>query len=110
MNELLKQLVEQATNPDYDSDDGAMNELNVEKFAQAIVMKIMERLESEIALAYEQDQDYTAATLQALSLEILDDFDMELPVDDDWDAEAELQKIFDEFPNAGKDDDQHNNG
>ena len=37
MNERIKELIKQATNPDYDSDDGPMNELNVEKFAELIV-------------------------------------------------------------------------
>ncbi len=37
MNERIKELIKQATNPDYDSDDGPMNELNIEKFAELIV-------------------------------------------------------------------------
>lgn len=37
MNERIRELIKQATNPDYDSDDGPMNELNVEKFAELIV-------------------------------------------------------------------------
>ena len=31
--------------------------------------------------AYEQEENWTAATLQALSLEILEDFDMELDLE-----------------------------
>ena len=37
MNQRILELIKQATNPDYDSDDGPMNELNVEKFAELIV-------------------------------------------------------------------------
>ena len=37
MNEQISRLIKQATNPDYDSDDGPMNELNLEKFAELIV-------------------------------------------------------------------------
>lgn len=37
MNKRILELIKQATNPDYDSDDGPMNELNVEKFAELLV-------------------------------------------------------------------------
>jgi hypothetical protein len=37
MNERIRELIKQATNPNYDSDDGPMNELNVEKFTELIV-------------------------------------------------------------------------
>ena len=72
-----------------------------QKFGEAIVLKIMERIEAEIGTAIDQDELYAAATLQALALVILDDFDMEVPGDDDWDAEGELQKIVDEFDMSG---------
>jgi len=36
MNERIQELMRQATNPDYDGDDGPANELNIEKFAQLI--------------------------------------------------------------------------
>ena len=42
MNERIKELIKQATNPDYDSDDGPMNELNVEKFAELIVRECVD--------------------------------------------------------------------
>jgi len=37
MNERIQELMRQATNPDYDGDDGPANELNIEKFAELIV-------------------------------------------------------------------------
>ena len=52
-----------------------------ERFAQAIVERILERIETEIDLAYEHSEPYASATLEAMAIEILDDFDMELPKD-----------------------------
>ena len=72
-----------------------------QKFGEAIVQHIVAKLDEEVSLALEQQQGHTWATLQALVIQILDDFDMELPPDDDWDAEGELQKIFDEFDMSG---------
>ena len=45
MNERIKELIKQATNPDYDSDDGPMNEINIEKFAELIVRECLETIE-----------------------------------------------------------------
>jgi hypothetical protein len=42
LNERIKELIKQATNPDYDSDDGPMNELDVEKFAKLIVQECLD--------------------------------------------------------------------
>jgi hypothetical protein len=77
-----------------------------QKFGEAIVQHIAAKLNEEATLAFEQQQGHTWATLQALVIQILDDFDMELPPGDDWDAAAELQKIFDEFDMSGGLDDQ----
>ena len=71
-----------------------------QQFGEAVVKHIVNRIEEEIDLALEQQQGHTWATLQALVIQILDDFDME--VEEDWDAAAELQKIFDEFDIGGK--------
>lgn len=49
------------------------------KLAELIVKHILEKMEKEIEHAYEVSDISTAATLQALSLDILDDFDMEIP-------------------------------
>ena len=37
MNNRIKQLAEQATNPNWDGDDGPANEFNPDKFAELIV-------------------------------------------------------------------------
>ena len=47
MNERIKELIKQATNPDYDSDDGPMNELNVEKFAELIVKEMCQVINAD---------------------------------------------------------------
>lgn len=71
-----------------------------QQFGEAIVKQMLARIEHEIELAYNQNEPYAAATLEALAIQILDDFDME--IEEDWDAAAELQKIFDEFDIGGK--------
>lgn len=96
MNEPVRKLAEQARIQ-------MCSDARLQEFAELIVFRIMEKLEAEIDTAFQQDEIYAASTLQALSLDILNEFDMELPVDDDWDAEGELQKIIDEFDiNSGK--------
>lgn len=107
MNQLIKQLAESAFQPINDmASEGIADRHTFEqawfqeynqKFAEAIVFHIMERLDNEIGTAFDQNEIYAASTLQALALSILDEFDMETPVEDDWDAEAELQKLIDEF-------------
>ena len=118
MNDRLKELALKAFQPINDmSTEGVADrwtfeqpwfQLYNEKFAEAVVFRIMERLDAEIELAFDQNEVYAASTLQALALSILDEFDMELPVEDDWDEEVELQKIVDEFNMNG--DDQFNQG
>lgn len=49
------------------------------EFAKGIVLDIMTKMEAEIADAYQQDELHTATTLQALAIDILDHFDVELP-------------------------------
>ena len=73
-----------------------------QQFGEAIVKQILARIEQEFQAAEDQGEMYALATLQALAIQILDDFDME--VEEDWDAAAELQKIFDEFDIGGKDE------
>ena len=98
MTKLIEELaVKSLVSVDTGLADGKELIFSKEKFAEAIVFRIMERIDTEIGTALDQDEAYAAATLQALALTILDEFDMEVPGDDDWDAEAELQKIIDEF-------------
>lgn len=77
MNPLLKDLAVQA-GAVRDNDTVITSSMDDSIFARLIIEHILLKLENEIALAYEQEQDWTAATLEALALEILDDFDMEL--------------------------------
>jgi hypothetical protein len=51
---------------------------NVENLVELVVERILDKMETEIELAYTQDQIWTASTLEALTLGILDDFDMDL--------------------------------
>lgn len=97
MNERFKHLSLMAGGAHYPTVNPALQQ----KFGESIVLHCLERMEQEIAHAYEVEDIATAATLQALALTILDDFDMEVPEDDDWDAEGELQKIIDEFDLPG---------
>lgn len=79
MNERIKELIEQATTILEPNDPNYRFEFfDKEKFAQLIVKECLDKIESEIELATKQGQTWTAATLQALTLDILDHFDMEL--------------------------------
>ena len=82
MNERIRELAELALIPFNDENGFECYHFSKEKFAELIVKQILLKMESEIALAYEQDQSWTAATLEALALEILDDFDMEIKDDE----------------------------
>ena len=102
MTKLIEELaVKSLVSVDTGLADGKELIFSKEKFAEAIVFHIMERIDTEIGTALDHDEAYAAATLEALALTILDEFDMEVPANDDWDAEAELQKIFDEFDMSG---------
>jgi hypothetical protein len=96
MNETFKQLSLLAGGAHYPT----INPNLQQQFGELIVRKIVERIEAETNLAWEQNEIYAGAALSSLSLQILEDFDMVIP-DEDWDAEAELQKIFDEFDMPG---------
>ena len=97
MNETFKQLSLLAGGSHYPT----INPNLQQQFGELIVRKIVERIEAEMNLAWDQNETYAGATLSALVLTILDDFDMAMP-DDDWDAEEELQKIVDEFDQNSK--------
>lgn len=49
-----------------------------QRFGEEVVKRIVNRIENEIDIAFKQNEAYATATLQALVIEILDDFDMEL--------------------------------
>ena len=80
INEKIKQVADEARLVQVDGHwRYASGDEYDQRFCQLIVERILERVEKEIAVAYDQDEQWTAATLEALALEILDDFDMELP-------------------------------
>ena len=49
-----------------------------QKFGESVVLKILERIEHEIEQAYKYEQTYAIASLEALAIEILDEFEMEI--------------------------------
>ncbi len=57
------------------------------KLGEAIIKHIIDKIEYELEIAHAMGDDYCVATLQALAIEILDDFDIELQ--DDMDTESE---------------------
>lgn len=92
MNERIRELAESAFEPinamapegiaDRHTFEQAWFQLYNQQFAEAIVFHIMERIDAEIGTAMDHDELYAAATLQALALTILDEFDMEVPGDE----------------------------
>ena len=48
MNERIKELLEQSTNPPWDGELGAAGEFNLEKFAQSIVRACVTKMALEI--------------------------------------------------------------
>jgi hypothetical protein len=82
MNEKFKQLALQAKMGTADFDAGSYYVATpdkMQKFAELIVTRILDKVEAEIELADNNEQHYAMSTLQALALDILDEFDMELP-------------------------------
>ena len=92
MNQLIKQLAESAFEPINDmASEGIADRHTFEQawfqeynqqFAEAIVFHIMKHIDAEIGTAIDQNELYAAATLQALALAILDEFDMGMPKDE----------------------------
>ena len=92
MSDRIKQLAESAFQPINDmASEGIADRHTFEqawfqeynqRFAEAIVFHIMERIDAEIGTAMDHDELYAAATLQAMALTILDEFDMEVPGDE----------------------------
>ena len=89
MNKQIRELAEQAGYKPLPGFDFAnsMEEVFIKKFAELIVKHIVEKIEYEAELAWAQDQGWTNSTLLALSLEILEDFDMEMDLDVDQEEE-----------------------
>ena len=79
MNQAFQQLSLEAGGAHYPT----INPDLQQRFGELIVKKILLRIEHEIGLAYDYEESYAIAVLQAMALEILDDFDMELGGDDE---------------------------
>jgi hypothetical protein len=45
MNKRIKELLKQSTNPPWDGEQGPMNEFNLERFAELIVLECIELVE-----------------------------------------------------------------
>ena len=86
MNERIKELLQESYSH-FGHGKYRTPELVAEKFAELIVKHIVEKIEYEAELAWAQDQGWTNSVLLALSLEILEDFDMEMDLDVDQEDE-----------------------
>lgn len=73
MNPLQQQLIEQST----DNILG-VKQLDPKRLTRLILTEVIKRIDREIDSAYEQGEPWLAATLESLSIEILDDFDVEI--------------------------------
>jgi hypothetical protein len=51
MNERIRELLKQSTNPPWDGEQGPMNEFNPEKFAELIVLECIKLNGKELAMA-----------------------------------------------------------
>jgi hypothetical protein len=83
MNERFKQLSLLAGGSHYPTINPDMQQ----RFGELIVEHIVRKIEQEAEIAWAHEQGYTHAALLALSLEILEDFDMELDLDEEMDEE-----------------------
>lgn len=82
MNEKFKQLALQAKMGTADFDAASYYVVTpdcMQQFAESIVFCMLERIENEIELADNNEQHYAMATLQALALDVLEEFNMERP-------------------------------
>ena len=50
MNERIRELLEQSTNPPWDGEQGPMNEFNLERFAELIVAECIKLNGKELAM------------------------------------------------------------
>jgi hypothetical protein len=59
MNERIRELLKQSTNPPWDGEQGPMNEFNLEKFAELIVGKCIAQCEQFL-----DDPDFTIGAMR----------------------------------------------
>ena len=59
MNERIRELLKQSTNPPWDGEQGPMNEFNLERFAELIVGKCIAQCEQFL-----DDPDFTIGAMR----------------------------------------------
>ena len=59
MNERIRELLEQSTNPPWDGEPGPMNEFNLEKFAELIVKQCAGVAEVSMSISSHPDDRLT---------------------------------------------------
>ena len=59
MNERIRELLEQSTNPPWDGEQGPMNEFNLEKFAELIVKQCAGVAEVSMSISSHPDDRLT---------------------------------------------------
>ena len=74
MNQQFKQISLAVGGSHYPS----INPQLQQRFGEEVVKRIVNRIENEIDIAFNQNEVYATATLQALAIEILNDFDLEI--------------------------------
>jgi hypothetical protein len=74
MNQQFKQISLAVGGSHYPS----INPQLQQRFGEEVVKRIVNRIENEIDIAFNQNEAYATATLQALVIEILNDFDLEI--------------------------------
>ena len=74
MNQQFKQISLAVGGSHYPS----INPQLQQRFGEEVVKRIVNRIEHEIGIAFNQNEVYATATLQALVIEILNDFDLEI--------------------------------
>jgi hypothetical protein len=74
MNQQFKQISLAVGGSHYPS----INPQLQQRFGEEVVKRIVNRIENEIDIAFNQNEVYATATLQALVIEILNDFDLEI--------------------------------
>jgi hypothetical protein len=93
MNEKFEQLSLMAGGSHYPT----INPDLQQRFGESIVQQICEIVIKAIDTAIDANNQELAQSLQTVHDQILAEFGLWPETDDDWDAAAELQKIFDEF-------------
>lgn len=77
MNERIRELLKQSTNPPWDGEQGPMNEFNLERFAEFIVKECANVCRDDGRWFQEQDDKVEAGVAYALCYKIKEHFGVE---------------------------------